>query len=153
MDGMDYTYNELLSVIPLELKERLEKLSKEEVYKIFFDISWNSKLNYNSFLNILSNNKECEIEKKEYVRPDIVEKGNRDTSLFEYINQLYYKTKLNKEEILLLAYNFNQSVCSPPLSDSVVEYKVNKIFKKERTKFILIYIGENGKESEEDNEV
>lgn len=102
---------------------------------------------------ILSNNKECEIEKKEYVRPDMVEKGNRDTSLFEYINQLYYKTKLNKEEILLLAYNFNQSVCSPPLSDSVVEYKVNKVFKKERTKFILIYIGENGKESEEDNEV
>ena len=49
-EGMDYTYNELLSVIPLELKERLEKLSKEEVYKIFFDISWNSKLNYNSLV-------------------------------------------------------------------------------------------------------
>ena len=49
-EGMDYTYNELLSVIPLELKERLEKLSKEEVYKIFFDISWNSKLNYDSLV-------------------------------------------------------------------------------------------------------
>lgn len=98
---------------------------------------------------ILSNNKQCEIEKKEYVRPNNVEKGNRDTSLFEFLNQLYYKTKLTKEEIMLLAYNFNQTVCSPPLSDGVVEYKVDKLFKKERPKFILVYIN-NGRESDED---
>ena len=91
---------------------------------------------------ILENNNDCVIERKEYVRPVEVEKGNRDTSLFDYLNQLYYKTKLTKEEILLLGYNFNQTVCSPPLSDSVVEYKVNKLFKKARTKFIIVYIGD-----------
>lgn len=92
---------------------------------------------------ILNNNKDVKIERKEYERPTKVEKGNRDTSLFDYINNLYFKTKLNKEEILLLAHQFNQTVCEPPLGDNVVEYKVNKIFQKQRTKFILIYLGDN----------
>ena len=57
---------------------------------------------------ILENNNDCVIERKEYVRPVEVEKGNRDTSLFDYLNQLYYKTKLTKEEILLLGYNLTK---------------------------------------------
>ena len=100
---------------------------------------------------ILENNNKCVVERQEYVRPTLVEKGNRDTSLFDYLNQLYYKTKLTKEEILLLGYNFNRTVCSPPLSDNVVEYKVNKLFRKERPKYLVIYLGDRENEEEDIN--
>lgn len=102
---------------------------------------------------ILSNNKVVKETRKEYVKPKVVNKGDRDTSLFDYLNHLYYKTRLDKEEILLLAHHFNRSVCSPPLSDSVVEYKVNKLFSKDRNTYILIYTGSLGKEDGEDNEI
>lgn len=91
---------------------------------------------------ILNNNKQYEIDHKDYVKPEKVEKGGRDTALFDYLNQLYYKTKLNKEEILLLAYHFNENICTPSLSKSVVDYKVNKLFKKQRSKFVIFYLGE-----------
>lgn len=93
---------------------------------------------------ILNCNKhEVEVRKKDsYTKPERVEKGGRDTSLFDYINQLYYKTKLDEEDIKLLAYNFNRTICDPPLSDGVVDYKINKLFKKKRNRYILINIGD-----------
>lgn len=98
---------------------------------------------------IIENNKEIEIKhKEEYIKPEKVVRGNRDSSLFIYINQLYYKTRLDKEEITLLAHNFNRNICEPPLSDSVVNYKVNKLFKKHRNKYILINIDEERNEVE-----
>ena len=93
MDGMDYTYNELLSVIPLELKERLEKLSKEEVYKMFFDISWNSKLNYDSLVQSFD---------KEYME-----------ELFSSENSLFKKAVLASDQIEYLQI-FN---IEPPVFD------------------------------------
>ena len=92
-EGMDYTYNELLSVIPLELKERLEKLSKEEVYKIFFDISWNSKLNYDSLVQSFD---------KEYME-----------ELFSSENSLFKKAVLASDQIEYLQI-FN---IEPPVFD------------------------------------
>lgn len=89
---------------------------------------------------ILKNNKVKVEENKEYVRPIVVDKGNRDTSLFQYINYLYYSTKLNKDEITLLAHYFNESVCKPPLSNGVVEYKIKQLFKKKRNKFIICHL-------------
>ena len=92
-EGMDYTYNELLSVIPLELKERLEKLSKEEVYKMFFDISWNSKLNYDSLVQSFD---------KEYME-----------ELFSSENSLFKKAVLASDQIEYLQI-FN---IEPPVFD------------------------------------
>lgn len=93
---------------------------------------------------ILDNNtKQEEVRKtKGYEKPLKVEKGGRDSELFDYLNQLYYKTRLDQEEIRLLAYHFNQTICDPPLSDGVVDYKVDKLFKKKRNKYILINISD-----------
>lgn len=91
---------------------------------------------------ILDNNKEIIEERKEYEKPKEVEKGGRDNALFDYLIQLYHKTKLDKDEILLLAHYFNKEVCVPPLTDNVVDYKVNKLFKKHRNKIIVININE-----------
>ena len=99
---------------------------------------------------ILSRNKQVKDDKKEYVKPIKVERGGRDTSLFEYLNYLYFKTRLNQEEIRLLAYHFNQTICDPPLSNGTVDYKVDKLFRKKRNKYILVNIGdENGEETKD----
>lgn len=71
-------------------------------------------------------------EHVEYEKPESVEEGGRDTAVFDYISNLYFKTRLDREEILLLANNFNQNVCDPPLPERVIKYKVNKAFKKDR---------------------
>lgn len=93
---------------------------------------------------ILNNNQEHKTKRKEkgYEKPLKVEKGGRDEQLFDYLNQLYFKTKLDKEEIRILAYYFNENICSPPLSNGVVDYKVDKLFKKKRNKYILLNLGE-----------
>ena len=98
---------------------------------------------------ILNNNKVVEYERKEYEKPKEVDKGGRDNALFEYINNLYYKTRLDKDDIELLAYNFNRNVCNPPLTDNVVAYKLKKLFKKPRYKIIIIGLNE-GEDEEND---
>lgn len=93
---------------------------------------------------INNNNKQEEVRKSgTYKKPLKVEKGGRDSCLFEYINQLYYKTRLDEEEIRLLAYHFNKTICDPPLADGVVNYKINKLFSRKRNKYILINIGDD----------
>lgn len=99
---------------------------------------------------IVNNQKQYEVEHKVYNKPTLVEKGNRDIALFEYLNQLYYKTRLDKEEITLLAYNFGKNNCKPELSDGEIEYKVNKLFKKPRNKYFIIQISEENEGDDED---
>lgn len=85
-------------------------------------------------------------EKKEhvdYVRPDKVEEGGRDTALFEYINNLYFKTRLTYDEIVILSNNFNETVCDPPLPQREIKYKVKKAFKKDRGKCMFIRLANN----------
>lgn len=84
----------------------------------------------------------------EYVRPEKVEEGGRDTALFEYINNLYFKTRLNYDEIMILAEHFNDTTCDPPLPKRVIKYKVNKVFKKDRGKCMFIRL--NSDEEEDD---
>lgn len=98
---------------------------------------------------ILDNNKEIIEERKEYEKPKEVEKGGRDNALFDYITNLYYKTRLDKEDIELLAYNFNRNVCTPPLTDNVVAYKLKKLFRKPRYKIIIIGLNEGEDEENE----
>lgn len=78
-----------------------------------------------------------EHKKTPYEKPREVFKGDRDNSLFSYINYLYYKTRLDIDEIEILAKHFNESF-DEPLSNKDVEYKVKKAFEKERPECILV---------------
>lgn len=87
-----------------------------------------------------------EKKKAPYEKPKEVFEGNRDTSLFEYLNQLYFKTRLDYDEILLLANHFNETVFDKPLPERTVKYKVDKLFVKDRGECLFLKIG--GEENE-----
>ena len=80
-------------------------------------------------------------EKKEYEKPSVVNKGSRDEELFEYVNYLYFHTRLSSDEILTLANDFNENICEPSLNKKVVAYKVKQVFKKDRGKCIYLKLG------------
>ena len=81
-------------------------------------------------------------KKTPYKKPKVVEKGSRDTELFNYINQLYFKTRLDIDEVMVLAKYFNEEVLEEPFDERDVEYKVKKAFEKPRGKRILVHIGD-----------
>ena len=83
-----------------------------------------------------------DIKKEPYKKPTSVEVGDRDNQLFSYINNIYYKTNLDYDEVLCLANNFNENILEKPFPERVVKYKVNKIFEKNRDKYIFIKIGD-----------
>lgn len=80
--------------------------------------------------------------KEPYKKPTNVEVGDRDNQLFLYINDIYYKTRLDFDEVLCLAFNFNQTILEKPFPDRVVRYKVKKAFEKPRDKMIFVNLGE-----------
>ena len=80
--------------------------------------------------------------KEPYKKPDYVEKGDRDNQLFSYINSIYYKTRLDYDEVLCLANHFNETVLEEPLPEKTVEYKTKKVFNKDRSTMIFINLGE-----------
>lgn len=81
-------------------------------------------------------------EKTPYEKPKEVYIGDRDEQLFAYINQLYFKTYLDEEEILLLANYFNENHFEEPLSEKDVTYKVRKAFEKNRGSRIILMLGD-----------
>lgn len=81
-----------------------------------------------------------ENKKTPYEKPKEVYKGDRDNQLFKYINQLYYKTRLDEDEILVLAEYFNEHVLEEPFSKKDVKYKVKKAFEKPRNDIIIIVL-------------
>lgn len=83
-----------------------------------------------------------EKKKSQYTKPTEVFVGNRDTALFEYINSVYYKTRLDYDEILTLAHKFNNEVLEEAFPDKVVEYKVKKAFQKDRGECVFVWLGE-----------
>lgn len=90
---------------------------------------------------ILENaNLKSDIKKTPYQKPKNVECGDRDNQLFSYINNIYYKTKLDYDEILCLANYFNENVLEKPFPERTVKYKVNKVFDKDRQKCIYIWL-------------
>ena len=89
---------------------------------------------------ILENaNKKTENKKTPYEKPKEVFKGDRDNSLFNYINYLYFKTPLDKDEITTLAKEFNANF-DDPLSEKDVIYKTKKAFEKPRGEFMIVRI-------------
>lgn len=80
--------------------------------------------------------------KEPYKKPTNVEVGDRDNQLFLYINDIYYKTRLDFDEVLCLAFNFNETILEKPFPDRVVRYKVKKAFEKPRDKMIFVNLGE-----------
>lgn len=88
---------------------------------------------------ILENTKsKQDIKKQPYEKPKVVEKGDRDNQLYSYINNIYYKTRLDFDEVLCLANNFNETVIEEPFPERVVKYKVRKVFEKDRTKMVFV---------------
>lgn len=88
---------------------------------------------------ILANAEKKGKERKPYEKPtEIVLTGNRDEQVFAYVNDLYYKTRLDIDEISLLAHHFNETMLDEPLDDKVIDYKIKKIFQKDRTKCLFI---------------
>lgn len=81
-----------------------------------------------------------ENKKTPYVKPKNVETGDRDNQIFKYINQIYYKTRLDYDEVLTLAKHFNEEILEEPFSDRDVEYKVKRAFEKDRGKVIFVKI-------------
>lgn len=101
--------------------------------------------NMNNVLeNFIIKNANIKSEKKKepYKKPTKVDVGDRDNQLFDYINSLYFKTRLDYEEILLLANHFNETVFDKPLSERSVAYKVKKAFDKDRSSCIFVKIHE-----------
>ena len=83
-----------------------------------------------------------EKKKSQYTKPTEVFVGNRDTALFEYINSIYYKTRLDYDEVLTLAQKFNNEVLEEAFPNKVVEYKVKKAFQKDRGECVFVWLGE-----------
>lgn len=81
-------------------------------------------------------------KKEPYKKPTSVECGDRDNQLFSYINNIYFKTSLDFDEVLVLAKYFNDNILEKPFSEKTVEYKVNKCFEKDRNSYIYIKINE-----------
>lgn len=81
-------------------------------------------------------------KKTPYEKPKEVLTGDRDNQLFQYINQLYFKTRLDYDEILVLAKYFNAEILEEPFDERDVKYKVKKAFEKKRGKCIFVNIGE-----------
>ena len=80
--------------------------------------------------------------KEPYKKPTSVEVGDRDNQLFSYINNIYYKTRLDYDEVLCLANYFNETVLEKPFPEKTVEYKVKKCFNKDRGTMIFIKLDE-----------
>lgn len=77
-----------------------------------------------------------------YEKPQEVYKGDRDNQLFAYVNNLYFKTRLDEDEILILAKHFNENILEEPFSERDVKYKVRKAFEKERPTYIIVNVGD-----------
>lgn len=90
-------------------------------------------------LYILANAKsKNDIKKQPYEKPKVVEKGDRDNQLYSYINNVYYKTRLDFDEILCLANHFNETILEEPFPERIVKYKVRKVFEKDREKMVFV---------------
>ena len=98
----------------------------------------------NKLKQFIVNNANLKTEKNNqpYKKPTHVDVGDRDNQLFEYINDLYFKTRLDYDEILLLAEHFNDTVFEKPLSEKTVKYKVGKAFTKDRGRCLFIKLSE-----------
>ena len=81
-------------------------------------------------------------KKEPYKKPTSVECGDRDNQLFSYINNIYFKTSLEYDEVLVLAKHFNDNVLEEPFSEKTVEYKVKKAFSKPRDCYIHIKLSD-----------
>lgn len=75
-----------------------------------------------------------------YREGKVIDKGNRDNEMFMYITTLYNDTNLSYDEIRVLAYTYNERCFNPPLTTSVIDYKLRNCFKKDRDQIIILRI-------------
>lgn len=89
---------------------------------------------------ILENAEKKGKEKTPYIKPKLVYEGDRDNQVFKYLNNLYYKTRLDYDEINVLAHYFNENILDEPFDDKTIDYKVKKLFEKKRPRYIHILL-------------
>ena len=117
IDGVSYELSggvDQIQEVPTELKEFILKYSKK------------------TDINSVSQRSDF------YEKGKKVGKGSRDDEIFTYLKYLYNNTKLGYDEISLLAHTYNKECFDPPLSDSVVDYKLKKLFETERRNIMII---------------
>lgn len=83
-----------------------------------------------------------------YREGKVIDKGNRDTEMFMYITTLYNDTNLSYDEIRTLAYTYNERCFNPPISTSVIDYKLRNCFKRDRDQIIILRINKEIGENE-----
>lgn len=132
--GIDIRTDGYIVIEPSVISDKAYKM------RYYFDIPFMN----NDLKKFIINNANLKTEKSNelYKKPTHVDVGDRDNQLFEYINDLYFKTRLDYDEILLLAENFNETVFEKPLSEKTVKYKVNKAFTKDRGRCLFIKLSE-----------
>lgn len=118
INGKKYEFVTLDGCSPKEMSKKLKKFVIENA---------NMKMSEN---------------KTPYKKPTNVEVGDRDNQLFSYINNIYYKTRLDYDEIYALATWFNENVLEKPLPERTVRYKVRKIFEKNRGVCIFVRLSD-----------
>ena len=93
---------------------------------------------------ILENvNTNSHINKEPYKKPTSVDVGDRDNQLFSYINNIYYKTRLDYDEVLCLAKHFNETVFEEPLPIKTVEFSAKKNAAPQATQAVKRTAAEN----------
>lgn len=131
--GIDIRTDGYIVVEPSSINNKMYKF---EYYKQPLDMPYKLKQFILQNVNLKNNNK----HDKEYIKPKHIDIGDRDNQLFAYINELYFKTNLDYDEIFVLANHFNNNVFDKPFPEKVVAYKVKKAFDKDRKSIIHIKI-------------
>lgn len=81
-----------------------------------------------------------------YEKGKKISQGSRDDEIFSYLKYLYGSTKLGYDEISLLAHTYNEECFDPKLPESVIDYKLRKLFETERPQIMIIRYGGEGNE-------
>lgn len=101
-------------------------------------------LNNVSHVNDTKKGGVSEDKEDHYYEGKVVNKGSRDENIYNYIYLLYNKKRLSRDETRVLAYVYNERCFKPPLSQRVIDYKLNKAFEKPRRKQITIILDDAG---------
>lgn len=133
--GIDIRTDGYIVVAPSSINDKLYEF---EYYK------YPTEMPYKLKKFILENaNLKNDSKKEPYKKPTSVECGDRDNQLFMYITNLYYNTRLDSDEILCLAFNFNENILEKPFPERVIKYKVNKIFERDRGTCLFIKLNDD----------
>jgi hypothetical protein len=118
----------IINGVPYELSGGVDKI--KEIPQVLKDFI----LKYSKKVDINSVSQRSDF----YEKGKKVSRGSRDDEIFTYLKYLYNNTKLGYDEIALLAHTYNEECFDPPLSKSVIDYKLRKLFETERREILIV---------------